>query len=78
MEVQRAGEQLLTEALLGGPSEAQDGEETVEQAQAITRDQAETLGALIRAGVTPESAARQLGLPGFTFVDALPITLKLT
>ena len=76
MEVQRAGETLLTQALLGPTQVEQEDGQEVERLSGVTRDQAETLGALIRAGATPESASRQLGLTGFDFVDALPITLK--
>jgi hypothetical protein len=45
--------------------------------QTNLRDTAETLGAFIRAGVTPTDAARLAGLTGeVEFVDAMPITLK--
>lgn len=73
MEIEKAGEQLLTQALLSG--EPQDGQPAAQQIS--LRDQAEALGAFIRAGVTPADAARLTGLDGdVEFIDALPITLK--
>ena len=73
MEVEKAGEDLITQALL-------TGEQTVNPVaveQQNLKDTAETLGAFIRAGVTPEDAVRLAGLTGpIEFVDAMPITLK--
>ncbi|WP_301504950.1 hypothetical protein [Corynebacterium flavescens] len=34
------------------------------------------MGALIRAGVDPEDAARVAGLTGVKFIDGRPITLR--
>ena len=74
MEIERAGEALLTEALLGQPV---DGAETGAVEQTSLRDKAEALGAFIRAGVEPVDAARIVGLDeGVDFIDALPVTLK--
>jgi hypothetical protein len=81
MEVERAGEQLLIETLTGTAVATQDGEAPTalateaQQAQNY-RAQAEALGAFIRAGVTPETASRVVGLSDLEFIDALPITLK--
>ena len=73
MEQERAGEALLTEALLG---EAPEGQPTPVE-QVSLKEKAEALGAFIRAGVTPEDAARLAGLDeGVDFIDALPVTLK--
>lgn len=35
------------------------------------------MGVLIRAGVTPESAAERAGLPGVEFSGAVPVSLRL-
>ena len=40
-------------------------------------DKFEALGVAIRAGVSPESAARDVGLPGLTFTGAVPTTLRV-
>ena len=84
MEVERAGEQLLIETLTGGSFTGQTGDAvaadpaaSAEAQDALNfRAQAEALGAFIRAGVTPETAARTLGLVGLEFIDAQPITLR--
>jgi len=74
MEQERAGDQLLTSAL-GGQNA--NGEITEPTAELSPREQAEALGAFIRAGVAPESAAAQVGLgQNLEFIDALPVTLK--
>jgi len=74
MESERASEQLLTSALGG---QTADGE-TIEPVQEVTlKEQAEALGAFIRAGVEPDSAAELVGLgENLEFIDALPVTLK--
>jgi hypothetical protein len=73
MEAERAGEQLLLESLTGGVA----GEVSQEEMAAKNlRAQAEALGALIRAGVTPEAAAATVGLNNVEFIDATPITLR--
>ena len=60
------------EALLAGPSVAQsEGED----ADAIAK-KANALGQLIRAGVSPESAAAHLGLSGLEFTGATPVSLR--
>lgn len=38
---------------------------------------ADALGALIRAGVEPEDAAREAGLAGVDFTGAVPVSLRL-
>jgi len=38
---------------------------------------ADALGVLIRAGVSPESAAAQVGLAGLDFTGAVPVSLRL-
>lgn len=38
---------------------------------------ADALGALIRAGVEPEDAARRVGLDGAKFTGAVPVSLRL-
>ena len=73
MEVEKAGENLITQALLG---QTVDGVET-EPETIARRDQAEALGAYIRAGVSPQDAARIVGLSDITFINATPITLKI-
>lgn len=40
------------------------------------RDKADAMGVLIRSGVKPDSAARQVGLSGLDFWDGRPITLR--
>ena len=76
MESERAGEALLTEALIGTPQDGGDGQ-PVPVEQVSLKEKAEALGAFIRAGVTPEDAARLVGLDeGVDFIDALPVTLK--
>ena len=72
MEVEKAGENLITQALFG---QTVDGVE-VEPETVAQRDQAEALGAYIRAGVSPQDAARIVGLSDITFINATPITLK--
>jgi len=42
-----------------------------------TRDQADALGVLIRAGVDPAEAARRVGLAGLAFTGAVPVSLRL-
>lgn len=37
---------------------------------------ADTLGLLRRAGVTAESAAAQVGLPGLQFIPGDPVTIR--
>src|SRR5699024_1647655 len=46
----------------------------VEAAQEL-KAKADAMGVLIRSGVTPESAAKQAGLSGLSFLDARPVTL---
>jgi len=75
MDVERAGEQLLTDALLGTTAGETGQPAPVEQTS--LRERAEALGAFIRSGVVPQDAARLVGLDeGIEFIDALPITLK--
>ena len=62
----------MIESLMGAPSAAQaEGED----ADAITK-KANALGQLIRAGVSPESAAASLGLTGLDFTGAGPVSLE--
>lgn len=75
MEVEKAGEQLLTDALLGTTAGEPTQAAPVEQVS--LKERAEALGAFIRAGVVPVDAARLVGLDtDVDFIDALPITLK--
>jgi hypothetical protein len=75
MEVERAGEQLLTDALLGTTAGEPTQAAPVEQVS--LKERAEALGAFIRAGVIPQDASRLVGLEdGIEFIDALPVTLK--
>lgn len=48
---------------------------TVQDA-ADVKAKADALGALIRAGVEPEDAARQVGLQGIAFTGAVPVSLR--
>lgn len=43
----------------------------------VIKAKADALGALIRAGVSGESAARQLGLEGLDFTGAVPVSLRM-
>lgn len=38
---------------------------------------ADALGTLIRAGVDPQDAAREVGLDGLDFTGAVPVSLRL-
>lgn len=38
---------------------------------------ADALGVLIRAGVSPDDAARRVGLDGIDFTGAVPVSLRL-
>lgn len=42
----------------------------------ITRDQAATFGELVRAGVTPQEAARLVGITTVQVVEGVPVTLR--
>lgn len=42
-----------------------------------TKEQADALGVLIRAGVDPGEAARRVGLAGLRFTGAVPVSLRL-
>ena len=52
--------------------------ETIDPTEGVSlKEQAEALGAFIRAGVQPDSAAGIVGLgENLEFIDALPVTLK--
>lgn len=41
------------------------------------RDQFEALGIAVRAGVDPQSAAKQVGLDGVEFTGAVPTSLRI-
>lgn len=43
---------------------------------AAIKAQADALGALVRAGVEPEDAARRVGLEGIEFTGAVPVSLR--
>jgi hypothetical protein len=43
---------------------------------AAIKAQADALGALVRAGVEPEGAARRVGLEGIEFTGAVPVSLR--
>jgi len=74
MEQERAGEQLLT-STLGGQNA--NGDVVQPEDELSPREQAEALGAFIRAGVSRQAAAQQVGLgEQLEFIDALPVTLK--
>lgn len=71
-ERRRTEGRATIESLIGQPSAAQaDGED----ADAIAK-KANALGQLIRAGVSPESAAARLGLTGLDFTGATPVSLE--
>lgn len=62
-----------------GETEAPEASESAAvEESADFRSRAEALGALIRSGVEPASAAAAVGLPGLSFIDAMPVTLKPT
>lgn len=44
---------------------------------AVSREQADALGVLIRAGVAPEDAANRVGISGLRFTGAVPVSLRL-
>jgi hypothetical protein len=41
------------------------------------KERFDALGVAIRAGVDPQDAARQVGLPGIQFTGAVPVSLRL-
>lgn len=57
------------EGTVGAPS-------PTERDAADIKAKADALGALIRAGVEPVDAARQVGLEGITFTGAVPVSLR--
>ncbi len=73
-EADLADEQLAAALLadqLAGPAST-SGQDTT----AALRAQADALGVLVRAGVSPASAARQTGLEGVEFTGAVPVSLR--
>jgi len=78
MEVERAGDALLTELLIGEPVTPGDpvNPDRTNPVGISDREKAEALGAYIRAGVNPQDAANLVGIGNVRFIDALPITLK--
>lgn len=72
METEKMGATIVGN-ILQTPSEP--AQASIE-ANTAFRDKAEALGVMIRAGVTPETAAQAVGLSGLEFRDVLPTTLK--
>jgi hypothetical protein len=73
IEAERASEVLFAEgAQAAQPTGGDEGPSELEQ----TRLAADTLGLLRRAGVTAESAAAQVGLPGLQFIPGDPVTIR--
>lgn len=75
MEAERASD-LLT-GLLGQPLAPADQAAPAAPAGESPKEQADALGALIRAGVEPESAAATVGLTEVVFTGAMPVSLRL-
>lgn len=71
MQSERAADALLT-ASLQQPAAQAPG-----LSPADVRSRADAMGVLIRAGVSPESAAEQVGLTGLVFTGAVPTSLRL-
>jgi len=44
---------------------------------AVIKAKADAMGVLIRAGVSPQDAARQVGFTGLEFTGATPTSLRL-
>lgn len=65
-ERQRArSQQMLTQLTASTPDASE------------TKAKADALGVLIRSGVDPQAAARQVGLDGVEFTGAMPVSLRL-
>lgn len=76
----RAGRGVLDE-LLARPAAPASGAAPTDAAKSeaeVERMKADTLGLLRRAGVTAESAAREVGLEGLEFIPGEPVTIKVT
>lgn len=78
MESERAADELLFATL--APADDQDttaAAPAAGPASTVTKEQADALGALIRAGVDAQDAATQLGLPSLKFTGAVPVSLRM-
>lgn len=60
-----------------GPQEPTEGPQKVTEDAAALKAKFDALGAAVRAGVSPESAAAVLGLEGIEFTGAVPVSLRL-
>lgn len=76
---QRRARMAATAAALMAAPGAPAGPEAPSAAEDAnaTKAKADALGALIRAGVDPDDAARRVGLGGLTFTGAMPVSLRL-
>lgn len=72
----QAADRLLSPAA-AMPGQPAGGADSQGSNPAELRAQADAMGVLIRAGVTPESAAEQVGLGGIEFSGAVPTSLRL-
>ena len=68
-EQKRKAGRSIVDALTGVNTDAQDA--------AALKAKADALGALIRAGVSAETAAATVGLKGLEFTGAMPVSLRL-
>jgi SPP1 Gp6-like portal protein len=77
-DVERAKELRAEGGVEGLLRELTDGKPAVatDPAQEMAK-KAEAMGVLIRAGASPESAAKQVGLEGLEFTGAVPVSLRL-
>ncbi|MDJ0338257.1 hypothetical protein [Cryobacterium sp. PH31-O1] len=74
MEAERLDEQM-TLAAITAPNASDPGSVAIDPAD--MKSMTESMGALIRAGATPESAAQIVGLTGLEFLPGMsPVTLK--
>ena len=75
-------EPVETEPVETEPVETEETVETEPATEGETagdlKAQSDSLGVLIRAGVDPKSAARQVGMPDLEFTGAVPSSLRLT
>lgn len=74
--IRRAAGRGVLDALRGASGDAPVGEPTADAAGDF-KAKSDALGALIRAGATPESAAQMVGLAGLKFTGAVPVSLRL-
>lgn len=60
-----------------GAAEPTDGAESTDGDSDDLKKKFDALGTAIRAGVSPEDAARRLGLDGIAFTGAVPVSLRV-